>query len=115
MSALSKPIAVTELSESGLIRERWIFSVQGQLLILDRYHYERRWSVGQEFKVVKFYDRNRVAGEDYGDWQWLTEAEVPWDDDLQGQAISELMARFQVVRQSDLDPAPEPEAVVEPT
>ena len=77
MSAFGKPVAVTELSESGLIRERWIFSLQGQLLVLDRYHYERRWSVSQEFKVVKFYDRGRLAEEDYGDWQWLAEAEVP--------------------------------------
>lgn len=113
MSALGKPVAVTELSESGLIRERWIFSLQGQILVLDRYHYERRWSVGQEFKVVKFYDRHRVPEEDYGDWQWLAEAEVPWDEELQSQALSELMSRFQVVRQSDLDP-PTPAADEEP-
>jgi hypothetical protein len=103
-AAFGKPITVIELSDSGLIRERWVFSLQGQRLVLDRYHYERRYATTQPFKTTKFYDRLR-EDEEYGDWVWLTEDGVPWDEELQSQAIGELMSRVRVVRQSDLSPA----------
>lgn len=101
MSVLGKPVTVVELSDSGLIRERWIFSLQGRHLVLDRYHHERRYATTQEFRTTKFYDRQREPGEEYGDWQWLEEGEVPWDEELQSQAVSELMSRISVVRKRD--------------
>jgi hypothetical protein len=106
-AVLEKPVTVAELSDSGLIRQRWVFSLRGPWLVLDRYIYERRYATTQEFKAVKFYDRHRDPEESYGDWQWLGENEVPWDDDLQSQALVELMSRVHVVRQSDLS-SPEP-------
>ena len=76
--------------------------MQGQRLVLDRYHYERRYATTQEFRTTKFYDRTRGPGEEYGDWAWLDEDGVPWDEELQSQALGELMSRVQVVRQGDL-------------
>ena len=90
-----------ELSDSGLVRQRWVFSLQGSTLILDRYHHERRYSTEQAFKTTKFYDKARRPDEHYGDWQWLKESEVPWDEDLRNLAVAELMSRIRVVRQSD--------------
>lgn len=101
MSVLEKPVSIVELSDSGLIRQRWVLSLHGAVLVLDRYHYERRYSTEQPFKTIKFYDRVR-DGEDYGDWQWLEENEVPWDEDLQNQAAVELISRVRVVRPSDI-------------
>lgn len=102
MSVLEKPVTVVELSDSGLVRQRWVFSLRGPWLVLDRYHHERRYSTEQPFKTTKFYDRHREPGEKYGDWQWLSESDVPWDDELQSQAVAELMSRISVVRESDL-------------
>jgi hypothetical protein len=101
VAALERPVTVIELSDSGLIRNRWVFSLQQSWLILDRYYYERRYATTQEFRVMKFYDRLRDPSENYGDWQWLEENDVPWDEDLQGLALTELLSRIQVVRQSD--------------
>lgn len=101
MSTLSRPVTVVSLSDSGLVRQKWVFSIEGPRLLLSRYYHERRYSTTQEFKVVKFYDRLR-DGEDYGDWQWLEESEVPWDETLQKQALGEFMSRIQVVRKGDL-------------
>jgi hypothetical protein len=103
MSPLRKPVVVSELSDSGLIRQRWIFTLAAeQYLLLDRYHYERRRSLNQEFKTVKFYDRSRKPDEEYGDWQWLEEAEVPWTGGLKNQARNKLIDRLGVLRSSDL-------------
>lgn len=118
-AAFGKPITVIELSDSGLIRERWVFSLHGQRLVLDRYHYERRYATTQPFKTTKFYDRTREPGEEYGDWVWLDEDGVPWDEELRSQAVGELMSRVQVVRQSDLPrppvaPSTAPEAQEDP-
>ena len=69
-SVLEKPVSVSELSDSGLIRQRWVFSLRGASLVLDRYYYERRYATTQSFKTTRFYDRLRDPGEEYGDWQW---------------------------------------------
>lgn len=95
VSLSSDPIVVVDDAPSGLVRQRWVFSLVGTSLILDRYHYERRFSKSGEFKTTKFYDRVH-DGEDYGDWQWLTIDEVPWDVDLPGLARAELMVRITV-------------------
>lgn len=103
MAALNTPITLTEEAPSGFIRERWVFSLVGIHLVLDRYYYERKWAKKQPFKVVKFYDRHRDPEDgDYGDWEWVTEDEVPWDEELTVQVRSELMSRVKVVRQSEL-------------
>jgi hypothetical protein len=97
MPALSSdPIVVVEEAPSGLTRERWVFSLVGTKLILDRYHHERRFTATGVFKTTKFFDREH-DGEEYGDWQWLTAEEVPWDEDLETAARTELAARVTVV------------------
>lgn len=93
----SDPIVVVDEAPSGLIRERWVFSLVGTELVLDRYHHERRYSKSGEFKTTKFFDRGH-DGEDYGDWQWMSADEVPWDGDLEGLAMAELMARITVMK-----------------
>lgn len=98
--SLSKPIVVEAVSESQLIRQRWVFVVMGTRIVLDRYFYERRRSKRGSFKTTKFYDR-RHDGEPYGNWTWLTEEEVPWDEDLKAEVFAGLAARFDVVRASD--------------
>ena len=102
MTSLNAPITLTEEAPSGFIRERWVFSLVGSNLLLDRYYYERRWAKKQGYKVIKFYDRHRDDTEDYGDWEWITEDEVPWDEELSVQVRSELMTRIRVLRQSEL-------------
>ena len=101
MAGLNAPIVVVEESPSGLIRQRWVFRLQGCQMLLDRYHYERRHALSQDFKTTKFYDRERLDGEDYGSWTWLDESEVPWDDDLKTEALAQLAQQLVVGRQSD--------------
>jgi len=96
--SVPKPITVTEESDSGFIRQRWVFSFQGDTLTLARYSYERRYSAGQEFLVTKFYDRGRQEGEDYGTWAWLTADDVPWDDELKARVIAEIAKRIRVIK-----------------
>lgn len=93
----SDPIVVVEEAPSGLIRQRWVFSLVGTKLVLDRYHHERRFSKSGQFHTTKFYDRTH-DGEDYGDWQWITVDDVPWDEDLDGLARAELMSRISVIK-----------------
>jgi hypothetical protein len=93
----SEPIVVVEEDPDGLLRERWVFSLIGTRLVLDRYHYERRSSRTVDFKTIKFFDRDH-DGEDYGDWQWLTPEEVPWDEDLELMVRVELMTRIVISR-----------------
>jgi len=102
VAELTKPLTIVEEVPSGYVRERWVLSLVGDCLVLDRYYYERRWAKTQGFKVMKFYDRHHGPDEeDYGDWQWIPEDEVPWDEELTVQARNELMARVRVVRQSE--------------
>jgi len=91
----SEPIVVVEEAPSGLIRERWVFSLEGSSLILDRYHHERRFSKTGTFKTTRFYDREH-DGEEYGDWQWLTAEDVPWNVELEAKAKATLVARVTV-------------------
>ena len=97
MSPLTSPITVVDEAASGLVRQRWIFTLVGERLVLDRYHHERRYAKSQEWQTTKFYDRN-WDGEVYGDWQWLTADEVPWDDDLETEARAELASRVSVTK-----------------
>jgi len=46
---------------------------------------------------MKFYDRSKTNGEEYGDWTWLGEEDVPWDTDIQGQALAELFKKNDVI------------------
>lgn len=98
--SLSKPIVIEALSESELIRQRWVFQVMGHRIMLDRYFYERRRSKSGKFKTTKFYDRAH-DGENYGDWTWLSEDEVPWDEELRVDVAAAMVARFEVVRESE--------------
>lgn len=91
---------VTIESDSSMIRQRWIFSVVGKALLLERYHYERRRSLNQQFATVKMYDRGNDRS--YGDWTWLDEDDVPWDDEIQSLALDEFIAQWSVIRASEL-------------
>lgn len=81
----------------GGFRRRWVFEVKGRDIVLQRYHHEVR--EGDQFRLVKFYD-SQDAGS-YGDWQWLSEAEVPWDDELKGEVALALISKLRVRRPSD--------------
>lgn len=104
MAGLNKPVVLVEVSPGGLVRQRWVFILRGDRLLLERYHYERRRSKTADFKTAKLYDRDREPGEDYGDWIWLDEEDVPWDDDTKGEALGELVKHIEVGRQSDFTP-----------
>lgn len=101
MGLLERPVIVTEISEDGRIRQRWVFVFQSPWLVLERYYYETRDRVGQDYTLAQFYDRHQ-GNESYGNWVWLTEDLVPWDEDLQNQALVELVREIEVVKQSDL-------------
>lgn len=97
MSPLTSPITVVDEATSGLVRQRWIFTLVGERLVLDRYHHERRYAKSQEWQTTKFYDRD-WDGVEYGDWQWLSADEVPWDEDLEGEAKAELVSHILVTK-----------------
>jgi len=101
VSPPSTPVIVVEESSSGLTRQRWIFSVSGYHITLNRYHYERRHSKANGFKLMKFYDRGREPGETYGDWVWLDESAVPWDSNIQAKALAQFTQNITVGRESD--------------
>lgn len=101
MAGLNKPVVLVEASPGGLVRQRWVFTLRGDRLLLERYHYERRRSKAADFKTLKLYDRGRDPNEDYGDWVWLDEEDVPWDGDIKGEALAELVRHVEVGRQSD--------------
>jgi hypothetical protein len=95
MSPLTSPVTVVDEADSGLVRQRWVFTLIGDRLVLDRYHHERRYSQSQNYQTTKFFDR-QWDGTEYGEWQWLTAGEVPWDDELKTQALAELVGRIEV-------------------
>lgn len=92
------PVVVTEEAPSELTREKWVFSYLDGHLVLERYHYERRRAKSHPYKTMKLYDRGKTNGEEYGDWAWLKEDDVPWDSDVQGQALAELSKQIKVGR-----------------
>ena len=99
MSSLTLPVTVIDEADSGLVRQRWIFTLVGDRLVLDRYHHERRFSQGQEYHTTKFYDR-QWDGEQYGDWQWLGADDVPWSEKVEREALNELMGRITVTMET---------------
>lgn len=102
MAGLSRPVELIDEAPSRLTRHRWVFSLLGNRLQLIRYHYERRRSSRGQFKTTKLYDCDRDPEEDYGDWAWLAEEDVPWDDELKGEALAKLAEFITVCRKSDL-------------
>jgi hypothetical protein len=85
-------VVIHDLNEG--YRRRWIFEWKGKEIILQRYHYEIR--DGQQYRLVQFFDALDTGG--YGDWQWLSEAEVPWDDELLGEVGLALVAKLRIRR-----------------
>lgn len=96
---LHHPVTVERETKNGLSRRRWVFVFESKYLILHRYLYERRAKKDDPYKVKKFYERG--VQEPYGDWEWLTIKDVPWDDELQGDALAELVRRIKVTREGD--------------
>jgi len=95
------PYQVTHESGNKLSRHRWIFVIQQNYLVLDRYHYERRRKKKDDYKLTKFYDASG-NGEGYGDWTWISEDKVPWTEDLRGEALGEVVKQVLVVKRSQI-------------
>jgi hypothetical protein len=95
------PYQVIQEAPNRLSRHRWIFVIEQNHLVLDRYHYEKRRKKADPYKLAKFYDASG-NGDDYGNWEWVDENDVPWDEDLQGEALGEVVKTLLVVRRSDL-------------
>ena len=95
------PFQVVRESPNRLSRHRWVFSLEGNLLFLDRYHYEKRRRKSDGFKLAKFYDSEGDEG-GYGEWEWLSESEVPWDEDIRGEALASVVNQIHVLRRSDM-------------
>lgn len=91
------PIAVIHLLENG-DRRRWIFEWQGRHIVLQRYHLEH--GDGNLHKLIEFFDSNDEGG--YGDWKWLEEHEVPWDDELKGEVALAVVSLLRVRKPSDV-------------
>lgn len=93
------PVTVQDEAKDGLSRHRWIFVCEGTFLVLQRYLFEEREALGSPLKVTRFYERGGERG--YGDWLWLKLEEVPWDDEVKGDALAELVRNVRVVREND--------------
>lgn len=94
---LHHPVTVQREAPNCLSRHRWVFVFEGRQLVLHRYLYEKRSKKADPYKVARFYERGAEGG--YGDWEWLTIGDVPWDLDLQGEALAELVKNIVVVRE----------------
>ena len=90
------PLVVIHDLEQGF-RRRWVFDWKGHDIVLLRYHYELK-QLGQ-WRLVEFFDAGDAGG--YGDWQWLTEAEVPWDDELMGEVGLALLSKLRIRKPSE--------------
>lgn len=93
------PIMVIHLLNDGYIR-RWVFEAKGREIILQRFHLERE--EGKGHRLVEFYDADDDGG--YGDWKWLTEDEVPWDDELKGEVAYAVIAKLKILKPSERTP-----------
>jgi hypothetical protein len=92
-----EPIVVVLETEDGLYQEKWIFNWSGYDIVLQRYQHARREA--DSWVVTRMFD-----GEDtgtYGNWAWLREDQVPWDDDLKAEAALAVVAKLRVGRPSD--------------
>ena len=89
------PVTVVQEAEDGLSRQKWVFVLEGPHLVLDRYYVEVLEK--GTHKVTHFYDRGDPDG-GYGTWKWLKVNEVPFDTELQAEALSELVSRITVVK-----------------
>lgn len=96
---LPRPVTVEDEAKDGLSRQRWVFVIERAYLILQRYYFEERPAPGAPYKVTRFYERGSERG--YGDWMWLSVEEVPWDDDVKGDALAELVRHILVIREGD--------------
>jgi hypothetical protein len=76
------PIIVIHLLDDHR-RRRWVFEWKGRDVVLQRYHLEEQTNA-TDYRLIEFFD-GEDAGDDYGDWKWLAESEVPWDDELKGE------------------------------
>jgi len=91
------------IQETGdkLCRFRWVFVLTGDCLVLDRFYYEERGWVLEDYHITKFYDRGDPEG-GYGTWEWLKESDVPWNETLKAEALAELTKPITVVREGDM-------------
>jgi hypothetical protein len=95
------PVTVVQETADKLGRFRWVFVLTGDYLLLERFYYEERAKVTEEYQVAQFYDRGDPDG-GYGTWEWLKESDVPWNDNLKAEALAALVRPFTVVREGEL-------------
>jgi hypothetical protein len=88
---VSEPVVVVQETEDGLYQEKWIFNWSGHNIVLQRYHKARR--NGESWLVTHMYD---VSGGDYGNWTWIKESEVPWDDELKSEVAHAVVSKIWV-------------------
>jgi hypothetical protein len=80
-------------------RRRWVFEWSGRDVVLQRYHLEEQRSAS-DYRLIEFFD-GEDAGDDYGDWKWLEESEVPWDDELKGEVALAIVSRLKIRKPSE--------------
>ena len=92
-------VVITE-SEDGLYRQKWVFEWSYTNLVLCRYYMERRVRAeGDCWQLVQFWDREDFGG--YGNWTWIKEKDVPFDDELRGHVIMALVDKITIGKPQD--------------
>lgn len=94
---MSEPVTVVQETEDGLYQSKWIFSWVEHHVVLQRYQKSRR--EGDRWVVTHFWDASDKGG--YGNWTWLKEKDVPWDEDLLAEVALAIVSKLTVGRPSD--------------
>lgn len=91
------PIVVIHLLDHNY-RKRWVFEWKGRDVVLKRYHLEQQTNA-DDYRLVEFFDGDDEGN--YGDWKWLVESEVPWDDELKGEVFLAIASSIKIRRPSE--------------
>lgn len=94
---MEEPVVVIRESEDGLYQQKWTFFRSGHKIILHRYQKSRREK--DLWKITHFYDAENK--EPYGNWVWLRESRVPWDDNLRNEVAAAILSKFTIGKPSD--------------
>lgn len=94
---MDESIVIVQETEDGLYQEKWVFNWSGRTVTLQRYQKARRG--GNAWKVVQMFDHLGDGG--YGNWTWLKENQVPWDDDIRAEVALAIVSRFRAGLPSD--------------
>ena len=94
---MDDPLVVVQESDDGLYQEKWVFHWSRYAITLQRYQKSRKTK--GKWVVTHFYDAHDQGG--YGNWAWLKESEVPWDDDIKAEVALAVVSRISVKRPSE--------------